>query len=127
MNSIVQLASGSLRSEPVADAGTSIADLRRGDVPALPTTCTRTVAHVRLFSCHPLDRASLRLTPSLQRAVVYTHRNLAVISIGPVSDVNNALTMAQGDTRRLADLGVYLLQPGESFGAHMPIESGPTP
>ena len=59
--------------------------------------------------------------------MVYTHPHLDGIFIEPRSHVNNALTMAQGDTRRLADLGVYLLQPGESFGANMRIESGPTP
>ena len=69
---------------------------------------------------------SLRLTSSLQRLVVFTNDSRDFIAVEPVSHVNNALTMAQGDTQRLAELGVRRLQPGESLSANMRIEPGPT-
>lgn len=127
MNSIVQLASGSSRCERAARRGASIAGLWRHGVPVLCTAPAPIVADVRHCDCDLLAPFALRGTSRLQRLVLHTHPHLDGISTAPVCRVNNALTMAQGDTRRLADLGVYLLQPGESFGANMRIESGPTP
>ncbi len=70
---------------------------------------------------------ALRLHANLDRLVVYTNARQDFIAIEPVSHVNNALTMARGDARRLAELGVRCLQPGESWSARMRIETGSTP
>ena len=69
---------------------------------------------------------SVRLTSSLDHLVVFTNDTRNFVAIEPVSHVNNAVNMADAHPQRLAELGVQLLQPGESLSASMRIETGPT-
>ncbi len=72
-------------------------------------------------------RLAVRITSSLDHVVVYTDERQDFIAIEPVSHVNNALDMAHGDMQRLTELGVRVLQPGQTLSASMRIETGPTP
>ncbi len=69
---------------------------------------------------------SARITSSLDHLVVFTNDQQGFVAIEPVSHVNNALTMADANPQRLSELGVHILQPGESLSASMRIETGPT-
>lgn len=61
------------------------------------------------------------LSSSLRHLVVFTNDRRDFVAIEPVSHVNNAINL--GDTRaRLAELGVHVLQPGETLSADMRIE-----
>lgn len=71
-------------------------------------------------------RMSVRITSSLDHLVVYTNSARDFVAIEPVSHVNNAVNMAQGDPERQRRFGVCILQPGESLSASMRIETGPT-
>jgi aldose 1-epimerase len=63
----------------------------------------------------------VRLSSSLRRLVVFTNATRDSVAIEPVSHVNNALNlMAAGADA--AQLGLVILQPGESFSAEMTIE-----
>jgi aldose 1-epimerase len=63
----------------------------------------------------------VRLSSSLRRLVVFTNAARDSVAIEPVSHVNNALNlMAAGADA--AQLGLVILQPGESFSAEMTIE-----
>lgn len=72
-------------------------------------------------------RMSVRITSSLDHLVVYTDTTRDCIAIEPVSHVNNAVNMAHADPRHQHQLGLRILQPGESLSASMRIEPGPTP
>ena len=62
-----------------------------------------------------------RITSSLARLVVFTNDTSDFVAVEPVSHVNNAVNMAAGGA--LADeLGLRILQPGESMTAQMTIE-----
>jgi aldose 1-epimerase len=63
----------------------------------------------------------VRLTSSLRRLVVFTNDTRDNIAIEPVSHVNNAMNLAASGTDP-AQLGLAILQPGESFSAQMTIE-----
>lgn len=69
---------------------------------------------------------AVRITSSLDRLVVFTHPGCDFVAIEPVSHVNNAVNMAQADALRLHQLGVRILQPGETLSASMRIETGLT-
>ena len=68
---------------------------------------------------------TVRLSASLDHLVVFTHPGCDFVAIEPVSHVNNAINMAGADAARLQQLGVRVLQPGESMSATMRIETGP--
>ena len=66
----------------------------------------------------------VRVRSGLSRLVVFTHPSRDEIAIEPVSHVNNAVHLyAQGASA--ADLGLAILQPGESVIAQMAIEVEP--
>ncbi|HEX2547992.1 MAG TPA: aldose 1-epimerase [Ramlibacter sp.] len=63
----------------------------------------------------------VRVRSGLSRLVVFTHHGRNDIAIEPVSHVNNAVQLhAQGTPA--AELGLVILQPGESMIAQMSIE-----
>ncbi len=68
---------------------------------------------------------TVRLGSSLDHLVVFTNAGCDFVAIEPVSHVNNAVNMAGPDAEKLRQLGVRVLQPGESFSATMQIETGP--
>ena len=64
----------------------------------------------------------VRVASSLQRLVVFTQPVRDFVAIEPVSHVNNAVNMAAADPHlRLQDLGVELLEPGQTLSASMRI------
>lgn len=67
------------------------------------------------------DVLQVRLSSSLRRVVVFTNRTRDSVAIEPVSHVNNAMNLAAGGIDA-AQLGLVILQPGESFSAEMTIE-----
>ena len=68
---------------------------------------------------------TLRLRSSLDHLVVFTRPGCDFIAVEPVSHVNNAVNMAGADIARMQQLGVCILQPGQSHSATMRIETGP--
>jgi aldose 1-epimerase len=75
------------------------------------------------------DLLHSRIEANLQHLVVYTHADLDVVAIEPVSHVNNALHLSSHSATQLrgvdqADpLGLRVAQPGESFGVQMTISA----
>lgn len=69
---------------------------------------------------------TVRITSSLDHLVVFTNATRDFVAVEPVSHVNNALDMAGADVPHMRQLGVCILQPGESLSASMRIETGPT-
>jgi aldose 1-epimerase len=67
------------------------------------------------------ERLDVRLTSTLQRLVVFTNAARDNVAIEPVSHINNAINLAAAGVDP-AQLGVRILQPGESFSAQMSIE-----
>jgi aldose 1-epimerase len=67
------------------------------------------------------ERLRITLTSSLRRLVVFTNDTRDTIAIEPVSHVNNAMNLAAAGADP-AQLGLVVLQPGESFSAQMTIE-----
>jgi aldose 1-epimerase len=67
------------------------------------------------------DVLLVRLSSSLRRVVVFTNGTRDSVAIEPVSHVNNALNFAARGVDP-AQLGLVILQPGESFSAEMTIE-----
>ena len=63
-----------------------------------------------------------RLTSNLDRLVVFTNDQRDFVAIEPVSHVNNAINMADATPLSGPDLGVRILQPGDSMTARMRIE-----
>jgi aldose 1-epimerase len=72
-----------------------------------------------------------QIEANMQHLVVYTHPELPVVAIEPVSHVNNALHLS-GQSKGLAHragvnqadpLGLRVAQPGESFGVQMTIRT----
>ena len=63
-----------------------------------------------------------RVSSNLQRLVVFTNDRRDFVAIEPVSHVNNAVNLAQASQMLAQDLGVQILQPGESMTAQMRIE-----
>ncbi len=64
---------------------------------------------------------AIRVSANLSRLVVYTHAQLPSIAIEPVSHTNNALNLLAAGQASAEELGVHILQPGESFSAKMSI------
>jgi len=70
-----------------------------------------------------------RIEANLQHLVVYTHADLDMVAIEPVSHVNNALHLSShsASQRRGVDqadpLGLRVALPGESFGVQMTIST----
>jgi aldose 1-epimerase len=62
------------------------------------------------------------ITSSLNRLVVFTTPERSDIAIEPVSHVNNALHMLAATGVTAAELGVVVLQPGETFSCDMRID-----
>ncbi len=67
------------------------------------------------------EKFHTRLSSTMQRLVVYTNDRQATIAIEPVSHVNNALGLVERQVASADDLGVRVLQPGESMSAEMTI------
>jgi aldose 1-epimerase len=65
-----------------------------------------------------------RIRSSLRRLVVFTHASRDFVAIEPVSHVNNAVSLVAAGARA-EDLGLQVLQPGESMTAQMTIEVEP--
>ena len=63
----------------------------------------------------------VRLSSSLSRLVVFTNSSRDIVALEPVSHVNNAINLAHDGHATHADLGVQVLQPGESMSALMGI------
>mgnify|MGYP005805969379 CR=1 FL=1 len=61
-----------------------------------------------------------RVTSSLSRLVVFTNDTREFVAIEPVSHVNNAICLADAGADA-AQLGLAILQPGESISAQMAI------
>lgn len=61
----------------------------------------------------------VRVDANLSRLVVFSHPERDFIAIEPVSHVSNAANMADHDAARADDLGLRVLQPGESMSAQM--------
>ena len=98
--------------------------------------------HLRIDNCFDgwsgqaqLQDALLRtrIEANLQHLVVYTHEDLPVVAIEPVSHVNNALhlsgqgkALSTNTTAGVAQadpLGLRVAQPGESFGVQMTLHT----
>jgi len=60
-----------------------------------------------------------RISANLSRLVVYTNDRKDFIAIEPVSHVNNALNLLDAGAAGAQELGVCVLEPGESLSAHM--------
>ena len=63
-----------------------------------------------------------RITSTMSRLVVFTNTTKSFVAIEPVSHVNNALNMVALNPEKADELGVNILQPGESMTAQMTIE-----
>ena len=66
----------------------------------------------------------VRVRSSLSRLVMFTNAGRDSIAIEPVSHVNNAMSLVHAGVDA-ADLGLAVLQPGESISAQMSIEVEP--
>ena len=62
-----------------------------------------------------------RITSSLNRLVVFTQATRDYVAIEPVSHVNNAINLMALSDATADELGVRVLQPGESMSAEMSI------
>ena len=107
--------------------------LRRA-APGMDTDCQ----HLRIDNCFDGwdGRAQLndellhtRIEANLRHVVVYTHPDLDVVAIEPVSHVNNAVHLSSHSASQWrgvdqADpLGLRVAQPGESYGVQMTISA----
>jgi aldose 1-epimerase len=63
-----------------------------------------------------------QVTSNMSRLVVFTNATKDFIAIEPVSHVNNAIHLAQTTGADPEDLGLRILQPGESMSAQMSIQ-----
>ena len=71
------------------------------------------------------EKFNTRVTSTLRRLVVYTNTQQASIAIEPVSHVNNAIDLTARGVASAEELGVRVLQPGESMSAEMTIHVDP--
>jgi aldose 1-epimerase len=67
------------------------------------------------------DLLHTRITSNLRRLVVFTNSTRDFIAVEPVSHVNNAMNLVDAGADP-AELGLAILQPGESISARMAIE-----
>jgi aldose 1-epimerase len=63
----------------------------------------------------------IRVEANLSRLVVFTNAARDYIAIEPVSHVNNAVNLMEAGAASAEELGVRVLQPGESMSAQMTI------
>jgi aldose 1-epimerase len=63
-----------------------------------------------------------RITSSLNRLVVFTEATRDYVAIEPVSHVNNAINLMALSGATAEELGVHVLQPGDSMSAEMSIQ-----
>lgn len=75
------------------------------------------VAHLRDEHLHT------RITSSLNRLVVFSNDTRDFVAIEPVSHVNNAINLTTASSTSAVELGVRVLQPGESMSAEMSIHA----
>lgn len=68
------------------------------------------------------EQLRTRISSSLERLVVFTNSTRDFVAIEPVSHVNNAINLMQTAGLTAAQLGVVVLQPGESTTAQMAIQ-----
>ena len=61
------------------------------------------------------------VTAHTRLLVVYAHPTRNYVSIEPVSHVNNAINLMRTSSVSAEDMGVRVLQPGESMSAEMSI------
>lgn len=73
------------------------------------------VLHLRDEALHT------RISSKLSRLVVFTHASKDFVAIEPVSHVNNAVNLMALNVASAAELGVHVLQPGESLSCEMTI------
>ena len=66
---------------------------------------------------------TVRVRSALSRVVVFTTPQRPNIAVEPVSHVNNALNLMAQTNARAEDLGVVILQPGQSYSCEMRIEA----
>ncbi|PQA77139.1 aldose 1-epimerase [Rhodoferax sp. TS-BS-61-7] len=64
----------------------------------------------------------VRVSSALRHLVVYTHPQRDNIAVEPVSHVNNALNLMTQTGARAEDLGVVILQAGQTYSCEMRIE-----
>ncbi|MBX9817888.1 MAG: aldose 1-epimerase [Burkholderiaceae bacterium] len=64
----------------------------------------------------------VRVSSALSRLVVYTHPERDNIAVEPVSHVNNALNLMAQTGARAEDLGVVILQAGQTYSCEMRID-----
>jgi aldose 1-epimerase len=67
------------------------------------------------------EKLRIQISASLSRLVVFTHPTRDFVAIEPVSHVNNAVNLMARGGMTAADLGLQVLQPGESMSASMSI------
>ncbi len=67
------------------------------------------------------ERLRMRLPSNLSRLVVFTGDTRDFVAIEPVSHINNAISLVHAGADG-AQLGLVILQPGESLTARMTIE-----
>jgi aldose 1-epimerase len=67
------------------------------------------------------DVLHTRISANLSRLVVFTTPTLDAVAIEPVSHVNNAINLMRSSGATAEDMGVCVLQPGESMSAEMSI------
>jgi aldose 1-epimerase len=64
----------------------------------------------------------VRVSSALRHLVVYTHPQRDNIAVEPVSHVNNALNLMTQTGARAEDLGVVILQAGQTYSCEMRID-----
>ncbi len=67
------------------------------------------------------DTLHTRVSSKLSRLVVFTHPSKDFVAVEPVSHVNNAVNLMANGVASAAELGVHVLQPGESMSCEMTI------
>ena len=67
------------------------------------------------------ERLRVRIASSLKRLVVFTQPTRDYVAIEPVSHVNNAINLMANGNFSAAELGLRVLQPGESMSEVMSI------
>jgi len=63
------------------------------------------------------------VSSSLRYVVVYTNASRDYVAVEPVSHVNNAIKMLEQGDASASELGIRVLQPGESMSAEMSIHA----
>ncbi len=73
------------------------------------------------------ERLRVRIASSLKRLVVFTNATRDFVAIEPVSHVNNAVNLMATGKWTADELGLRVLQPGESMSEVMSIRVGDAP